>query len=768
MHATLCCLCAGMLLCQLLPALPSLPVMLVILATGLLVLRCAPRSEGACVLALLLGFAWAVLRAGSDLAARLDPAFEGATLLASGRLLAAPRSAARGLRLQLALDALTRGARVIEGPRTIELAWYEPRGAVPEPGAECRFAVRLRRPHGTANPGGFDSEGWQFSRGIDAVGYVVPHPGNACRPDRGAHGVARARARLATAIRAAAPGPDGEVIVALAVGDESGIDQPSWRVLRNTGTAHLVSVSGLHIALVAGLAFVATRWAWSRSVHLLRLAAAPRVAPWIAILAAAAYTLLAGAQVPAVRSLLMVAAGLVCGQFGQRVLGTDALLAALAVILVLEPAASLSVSLWLSFAAVGLLVLMSATRVRTGGLRRELAQHVGFTLWLAPLIGVVFQSIAVSAPAANLLAVPWTTFVATPLALLGVALAPLHDGAASVVWRIAAWSWDLAWHYLVWLERAVPVLALPAAPGPAAALLAGVAVFVWWIPLLPARRWLAPLLLCALAAGGPPRPAPGELLLTVLDVGQGLATVLRTARHTLVYDAGPRYPGGNAGERVVLPFLRARGVHAIDTLVLSHPDSDHVGGAPALLEALPIGRILVSPRETRPGRATRCAAGERWVWDGVQFAILHPAGAAATDNDGSCVLRVTTAGGSILLPGDGETATEEALRKLPYLHSAIIVVPHHGSATSSHAAFVAAVRPRYALVAAGHRNRFGFPAPGVVANYRAVGAAILETSALGALDLALTARGTRVGAWRLEHPHYWQDAPRPEALPGLH
>ncbi|MBI4696582.1 MAG: DNA internalization-related competence protein ComEC/Rec2 [Gammaproteobacteria bacterium] len=764
MRATLCCLCAGLLLCQLLPALPPLPLLLLLPATCWALRARLPRGA----IVLVLGFTWAVARAGLDLAARLEPAFEGATLIASGRLAGAPRAAARGLRLQVDLDALAQGARAVTGPRTVELAWYEPRGSLPEPGAVCRFAVRLRRPHGTANPGGFDSEGWQFARGIDAVGYVVPHPRNGCDPQPGAAVVERARARVAAAIRAAAPGPAGDVIVALAVGDESGIDVPAWRVLRNTGTAHLVSVSGLHIALVAGLAFVATRWLWSRSVGLLRLAAAARVAPWVAILAAAAYTLLAGAQVPAVRSLLMVSAGLLCGQFGQRVLGTDALLAALAVILVIDPAASLSVSLWLSFGAVGLLILMSATRQPAGRMRREIAQHVGFTLWLAPLIGIVFQSIAVSAPAANLLAVPWTTFVVTPLALLGVALAPLQADAAAMMWRIAAWSWELAWQYLVWLDRAVPVLALPAAPGAATALLAGLAVFVWWIPLLPARRWLAPLLLCALAAGAGARPAPGELQLTVLDVGQGLATVLRTAHHTLVYDAGPRYPGGNAGERVVLPFLRARGVRTIDALVLSHPDSDHVGGAPALIEALPVRRILVSPRETRLPAAQRCAAGERWIWDGVQFTVLHPAAPAATDNDGSCVLRVTTAGGSILLPGDGETATEEALQALPSLRSAIIVVPHHGSATSSHPGFVAAVRPRYALVAAGHRNRFGFPAPGVVANYRAVGAAILETSALGALDLELTARGTRVRAHRLEHRHYWQDAPRPEALSGLH
>ena len=763
MRASISWLVAGMLLCQLLPALP--PVLLTLSAVLLLVIarRHLPRAA----LLLALGFAWAVLRAGLDLAARLPSAREGEALIAVGRPAAPVQPVSRGVRLLLEIDELRRGEATIRGPRRIAITWYEAPREHPAIGALCRLAVRLRRPHGTANPGGVDTERWQFMRGIDAVGYVVPHAANGCRAEPRGHWIARVRAELAAAIRRAAPGPAGEVIVALAVGEERGIGEAEWRVFRDTGTAHLVSVSGLHIAFIAGFAFAAARWAWSRSVRLLHVTPAAPVALGIAIAAAFAYTLLAGAAVPAVRSLVMVSAGLFYAQLGQRVLGTDALLAALAVILLCDPAQSLSVSLWLSFGAVGLLVLMSTTRPPAGRLRREVAQHLGFTLWLAPLLGLVFQALALASPLANLVAVPWTTFVVTPLALLGVALAPIEASAASAVWRLAAWCWDFVWHYLAWLDRHAPVLILPGEPAPATALLAALALLVWWVPLLPARRWLAPVLLCTLFAGTAPPPALGEADLTLLDVGQGLSVVLRTARHTLVYDAGPSYPGGDAGERIVLPFLRARGVRRIDTLVLSHPDSDHIGGARALIAGLAVARVLVSPRQPDASDAERCRAGMRWHWDGVDFAVLHPAGRAASDNEGSCVLRVTTAGGSVLLPGDGEADTEAALRALPSLRAAVIVVPHHGSATSSHPDFVAAVHPRYALVAAGYRNRFGFPAPSVVARYRAVGARVLETSVLGAIDLRLGASPERPRAHRLEHRHYWQDPPHDGAAIGL-
>jgi competence protein ComEC len=257
----------------------------------------------------------------------------------------------------------------------------------------------------------------------------------------------------------------------------------------------------------------------------------------------------------------------------------------------------------------------------------------------------------------------------------------------------------------------------------------------------------------------PARPPAGEAWVDVLDVGQGLAVLVRTAEHTLLYDTGPRYGAEtSAGQRIVVPFLHAIGVAWLDALVVSHRDQDHSGGLEAVRAHAPIARFLTSM--TGVG-AEPCAAGQFWEWDGVRFAILHPLerdylGKAKRTNSMSCVLRVWNDGGAILLTGDIETDNERALiaRAGKELRSDVLVAPHHGGRGSSSPAFVAAVAPRDAIFSAGYRNRFGHPRAEVLERYAA--SRQWRTARDGDVQVALGTE-TRVTAWRATRPRYWHN-----------
>jgi competence protein ComEC len=257
--------------------------------------------------------------------------------------------------------------------------------------------------------------------------------------------------------------------------------------------------------------------------------------------------------------------------------------------------------------------------------------------------------------------------------------------------------------------------------------------------------------------------------LTVLDVGQGLATVVETRSHVMVFDAGPSYrSGADAGQLVVVPYLQSRGIHRVDALVASHDDDDHKGGASSVVAALDVEQTIVGPSvrslgpgAERAGAWVRCRAGRRWVWDGVSFEWLHPgAGPYERDNDSSCVLRVSSGEHRFLLTGDIEVAAEaEVLTTARLGPVEIVVAPHHGSRTSSSPAFVAATRPRWVVFSVGHRNRWGFPAPAVVARWERVGAHTLRTSASGAICFVAQPGKplSDPGQWRIDRRRLWAD-----------
>jgi len=679
------------------------------------------------------GFLWALGSAAGILARDLPPAHEGRDRVVEGVVASLPERVGRALRFELDTAG---GPDAALG--RLRLAWYGGSPALAA-GERWRLRVRLKRARGFANPGGFDYEGWLFRRRIRVTGYVRAGP-ESQRVAAAGPGLAAARQHLAGAIgRALAGHPHRGEVEALALGVRARIPPERWDVLRGTGTAHLMAISGLHVGLVAGLAFALGRALWALAARPAAWLPAARAGVVLALVAALAYAALAGFSVPTRRALVMVAALASGTLLGRSVAGADALAVALAAVLVLDPHAVMASGFWLSFAAVALIFAGLGARPRARGPWWRLGRvHWVVGVGLLPLGVALFGAHPLLGPVANVLAVPWTGLVIVPLVLAGAATVTLAPAAGAVLLGLGADAVALGWPLLEGLARRDLMLRPPAA-APAWALAAACCgVLIALLPPATPGRWLAPLWLLPVFLLPVERPAPGAFHFTLLDVGQGLAAVVRTHRHALVYDAGPRYgPRLDAGRAVLVPYLRAAGVRAVDVLVLSHRHRDHTGGAPALRRLLPVAEVI--GYAGAPG-AARCAAGRRWHWDGVRFEVLYPAPAAArrpgaAGNDASCVLRVTAPGGALLLPGDVEASAEGALLAAARadLGADVLVAPHHGSATSSSAAWLDAVAPRDALFAVGHRNRFGFPDPQVVGRYRARGVRLFDTARDGAL-----------------------------------
>jgi len=757
MRLAVLCFVVGVCAVQTLSRLPPLWPVLVLLASCI---ACCRRRAGPCarLAAVVAGFAWALWHAQSGLDAKLPPALDGEAFRVDGWIAAAPRQQRDVLQFELDVERAARGPRAVPGLRRVALSDYQGR-LRPAAGSHCTLHVRLRSPRGLRNPAGQDFERWLFAQRIDATGYLIAHPANTCRPVRWHGGLDRLRQRLAGEIADSVAAADtAGVLRALAVGERAAMTDRQWQVLQATGTTHLVSISGLHVSMVAAVAFGFVRVAWSLWPALMRFAPAPRAAAGAGLAAAGAYALLAGFTVPTQRTLLMLACMMWQRQRGQRVLNADGLLIALGIVVLCDPLAVLTASFWLSFGAMGSLVMASALLRDGGFVRRSLGVHVWLAFALAPLLALLSPVIAWTSPLANLVAVPLVTWGVVPLVLAGSALALAGLPGAAACWRLAGHIWDGGWAGLAALADLAPVWRLPHAPSAAAVALCMLGLGVLLLPLASTRWLLSPLLCASLWLSRPAVPAPGDFTLTVFEVGQGLAVLARTRQHALLYDAGPVTRGGrDLGATVVVPNLHAAGAGRLDTLVLSHDDIDHAGGADAVLRELEVGRVVVSPSSRRAAIATRCTDGMRWRWDDVEFEFLHPAVTdRGSENQQSCVLRIASATRSALLTGDIEVQAEAALlRRHPSLATDVLVTPHHGSATSSTSPFVAAIRPQHAIHSAAHGNRYGFPAPAVVARYAAAGSTQWVTGAVGAVRIEVRGAALSVSGWRRTARRYW-------------
>ncbi|MFT4991419.1 MAG: competence protein ComEC [Polaromonas sp.] len=760
-----------------------------------------------------LGFSLTGLRATAFEAQALSPALEGRDIQVTGVVQAMPRLGKDALRFRFKVESALLEGQPVLLPSLLYLGWYAGFFMAPQPvaaavvnqslsllqlqrqpqpmraGERWQMTVRLKAPHGSSNPHGFDYELWLWEQGLQATGSVRAGARDT-PPDKLSvrvsynprYLVERARQSVREAIFERIDSPQrAGVLAALVLGDQNAIERADWDVFRATGVAHLVSISGLHITLFAWLASRVVGGLWRRSARLTpRLCLglpASSAAAWGGLLLAATYATFSGLGLPAQRTVLMLAVVVLLRQSARQWAWPHIWLLAMSVVVAFDPWALLQPGFWLSFVAVGVLFASdpgmplraqesaastaSSTALRpgswrgwsylqawllhvAGGFWRMLRQQWVITLALTPLTLLLFNQVSVVGLLANSLAIPAVTLLITPLALLGVAWSPLWDLAA---WCIGALMFFLemlaAWPMATISQAAVPVWS--AAAGVIGGLLLVMRLPWHW-------RVLGLPLLLPVLLWQPLRPDMGQFEVLAADIGQGNAVLVRTANHALLYDAGPRFSrDSDAGERVLVPLLRALS-ERLDLVLLSHRDADHVGGAASVLAMQPQAALSSSMeaehalQQLRPG--TRCATGQRWHWDGVDFEILHPDLAAydtsARSNTMSCVLRITAASSvSALLAGDVEVRQEQSMMRGDSIQSDLLLVPHHGSKTSSSGSFLDAVQPRLALAQAGYRNRFNHPAPEVLERYRERGIPVLQSAHCGALT------------WRSAQPAVW-------------
>jgi len=715
-------LALGLLALRFLPELPTTGwlIAMLVLVLMLLPFRTSPLAF------FLLGLSWACISAQWALDDRLPPALDGQTRWLEGRVIGLPQQTGTGVRFDLA-DSRSRNARL---PKRIRVSWHG--GPEVRSGERWRLAVTLKRPSGLLNFHGFDQEAWLLAQRIGATGSVKD--GERLSPAR--HALRdTVRQRL---IAVDAQGREAG-LAALVLGDGSGLAAEDWQVLQDTGTVHLLVISGQHIGLLAGLVY-------GLVALLARYGFWPRMWPWLpwacglAFASALGYGLLAGFGVPVQRACVMV--GLVLlWRLRFRHLGFWwPLLLALNGVLILEPLASLQPGFWLSFTAVAVLILAFGGRLGPWGVWQAWTRPQWLiAIGLLPVLLVLGLPISVSAPLANLVAVPWISLVVLPLALLGTAMLPLPYLGEGLLW-LAGGALDALFLGLAWLAGQVPAW-IPA----------DVPLGYWLISLMGAVLLLLPkgvpfrLLgwpMLLLAVFPPREPVPhGRVEVVQLDVGQGQSLILRTRHHTLLYDAGLRSGTVDLGARVVLPSLKKLGVESLDMMLLSHADADHAGGAAAVARGVPIKRVVGGETEGLPAflGAQPCISGEQWEWDGVSFELWQWS-EAINGNPKSCVLQVQANGERLLLTGDIDRAAERAFLDSPLaVRTDWLQAPHHGSRSSSSWPFLRRLAPTSVLISRGRGNAFGHPHPQVVERYQALGSQLYDSAEHGAVRLQLGA-----------------------------
>lgn len=736
--------------------------------------------------AFLVGFSWASSIACWRMQDDLPHAWEQKTIVIEGVVASVPELTERGARFKFDIEKIITQAAVV--PRHISLNHYvvnplykqaneavfedaESDAAIFSPfhaGERWRLSVRLKRPHGTVNPHGFDFESWALSENIRATGSIKTKAEFKMLDNlvwRPSYIVEHLRELTQQRIlRVLVDKPYSGVIQALVMGDDSQISTNDWQVFMRTGTSHLMSISGLHITMLAGLAFALVNCFWRRSPKLMMQLPARKAATLAGVLVALAYALIAGFSVPTQRTVYMLIVFAIALWTARQLVIAQVLSLALFVVVLIDSWAVNAPGFWLSFGAVALLAYVFNGRIgQVRWVKSALVTQWAVTIGMFPLLLIMFNQASLISPIANAFAIPLISFVVTPLALLGSFL--------SIDWLLHLSYWVL--QACMWGLNSLNQLPIAnwQQHSPAIWTLFPALLGVLWL-LLPRgfpMRWLGVVGFLPMLVIGPALPASGEMKVAVLDVGQGLSVVVQTAKHTLLYDAGPKFNAqSDAGSRIVIPYLRGEGIGKLDGLMVSHNDIDHSGGMASVLAIMPVDWLNSSLPETIETPATlekmQCYAGQSWLWDGVLFEVLHPSiesydDLKLKDNNRSCVLKVTSEFGSLLLTGDIEKEAEYALLEADAdgLKSDVLIVPHHGSKTSSTAEFIAAVAPSLSVFTSGYLNRYKHPKPEVLARYQAENSQRYRSDYQGALVMFFVKNNIQMVSWRRQYQRYWHD-----------
>jgi len=815
----------GVLILHHLPRLPlqlspwiSLGVLLIPTLVAVILLIFYRSYYTRILLFCVIGFFWAHFQASSLLQNKLPEALIGKNIQLEGYIASLPNESRRKTRFDFDVVKVL-SPSLDHFPSKLQLSLYKPNRLSLNVGDKWRFTVRVKPPRDFANPGRFAYRKWLLQKGILATGYVRNKQATVLLEDSVfSYPVQRFRQHLQRRLN----NSDIEThllpfVRALVIGDRSGLSVEDWAVLQKTGTVHLMAISGLHVGLVAAFVFFVTRLVWSWIPAAAAYFAAPRAAAIVAWLFAALYSALAGFALPTQRALIMLSIVLLVVVIKKRVQPTYILSLALLVILVFDSFAVLSVSFWLSFGAVGLIYYFIYTTSRAGMQNRRakfkmwLNLQIVISLGLLPLTIQFFQQAPILSPIANVVAVPVVGFIIVPLSFIACVLLFVHDGLSAMVFDVIAHIFSWLWAFLHWFSQLSFSTYAFATPSIITLAFALLGLLVFFLPRVFRVRLLG--LLCCLPILFPfhEKIQHGEFILTVLDVGQGLSSVIQTAEHSLVFDTGPKYSRAfDTGRAVVIPFLREAGIKRLDRLFVSHADNDHIGGAQSIMSSMVIDEVVTSVPDTilrsvpgnqvrlmadKPPRSTtdkirsnvdrqarntadrpirnaldksmrytsenvkRCQRGQSWEWDGVLFEVLHPDkvdyASGLSENDLSCVLLISSHSQRIVLTGDIEQAAEALiLQRYKNLQDIdVLVVPHHGSKTSSTPEFVQSLTAKIAIMPVGWRNRFGFPHSSVVKRYQAINSGIFLTSESGAITYK--SKGKEIHQFHLHNRSYW-------------
>lgn len=700
-----------------------------------------------------MGLLWAICFASIRLADRLPEQLQGQLIPVEGKVIGLPRYDERKVRFDFAVSKPDR-----DFPKKLRLSWFFPKQQI-KSGQTWKFTVKLKKPHGRFNPDGFDYERWLFMQNIGATGYIKNKPQPKLIASTSVwHSFDSVRQTIADNMKELIADTDNiGVIKALTIGERHDINKQRWQIFRNTGTVHLLAISGLHIGLVAGLAYLLML-----NISLRFTVNSPQViAAFFAIMIAVLYSALAGFSLPTQRAVIMLAIAMIAISCQRNITSVNTLSLAMLAVLIFDPLAVLSAGFWLSFLAVALIVYSLAGRLgKAGYWPGALKIHWVTALGLAPLLLFYFQQVSIIAPIANLVAVPVISLLIVPICLIAVLmmfflpflaehLFLLVDKFLQGLWLVLSAMAELPFATIT--TSSVPFYAIP---------LALIGVFVLLSPRGIPARWLGLILLLPLMFVNVKRPALGEVSMTLLDVGQGLSTVIETRNHVLVFDTGAKYSKYyNMGDAVVIPFLKSKGIKTVDTLIISHGDNDHIGGAESIINQSQVEKIITSvPEMLEPYTPVQCYAGQSWIWDQVNFDVLSPRqNLFVSENNNSCVLKVSSKQGSILLTGDTEKFAEDWLVKnaAEKLESQILIAPHHGSKTSSTYTFLKQVNPDIVLIPSGYRNRFNFPHQSVLKRYEEINARVMNVADEGAIVVESKNDAFIVNSTRLAQRKYW-------------
>jgi len=751
-------LLAGVSLVQILPSLPPCWLSLALLPgaawvftrSGLL------RAFGA----FLTGLVWACVVGQAVMQERLPSAMSRQEFLVEGRVIGLPQREDESVRFDFLIQS-SRPDWAVD--HKVRLGWYGEAAPSIEPGSRWRLLVRLKRPHGVLNPGGFDFEKSALAQRISATG-TIREPGSA-RLLASGRGIDAWRDRLSRAIASSLPEGRGRFVQALALGDTRELGAEDWETLRATGLTHQIAISGFHVGMVGGFGALLMLGLYRLMPALGRRLPRPQGAALAALVFAFGYTALAGFALPTVRTLLMIAVVLLAKLLRRAQSGRESFALALIAVLLFDPLSVLAPGFWLSFAGVGWLLWCLPRQQGNAWLRPFIEAQGVAVLGLLPLTVWFFGQASLPGPLANLVGIPVISLGVVPLALAGLLLFPASPAAAGLCWQLSAALMDCLWSLLQRVANWPAAMVWLPEPGLLALGLASMGALWLLLPRATPAKSLGLLLFLPLLWPDLHLPGPRQAEIEVIDVGQGLSVLIRTAHHRLLFDAGPASSRGlDFGEAAVVPTLRALGVNGLDTLLISHGDNDHSGGMGAVRRAFPGARVLGVEGWARPGMGL-CQRAQSWRWDHVKFTVLHPPPLFPyMHNDSSCVLRVEAGGRVALFPGDIGRHVEARLvrERAGQLKADLLIVPHHGSMSSSSESFIARVAPHWAVLSTGAENRFHLPRAEVVDRYHLAGARILDTARTGALRFRLDASGaTLLSSRRQDQRRYWREPVAP-------